>query len=154
MTRNIAGARTIGVAARESGVSAKMIRHYESLGLFAPAARSGGNYRLFTEDDMHTLRFIHRARGLGFSLEDISRLLDLWRDRERPSAEVKALAMRHVAVLREKVDGLVAMIDTLESLASRCHGDDRPDCPILDGLDGGDGDARHGTASAHERAGA
>lgn len=130
----MARTKTIGAAARESGVSAKMIRHYESLGLLAPAPRSDGNYRLFSDDDIHTLRFIHRARGLGFSLEDVGRLLDLWRDRERPSADVKALAMRHVGALRAKVRELEAMIGTLDGLARRCHGDNRPQCPILDDL--------------------
>ena len=137
----MAEAKTIGAAARESGVSAKMIRHYESLGLLAPAPRSGGNYRLFSDDDIHTLRFIHRARSLGFSLDDVGRLLDLWRDRDRPSADVKALATRHVAALRAKVRELEAMIGTLDGLARRCHGDDRPECPILEDL--GEGAAAH-----------
>lgn len=127
---------TIGEAARASGVSAKMIRHYEAIGLIGPAARSQAGYRHYGAADVHTLRFIHRARDLGFPLDEIARLLALWRDRARPSAEVRALALRHVAALEAKAASLQAMSATLRELAARCHGDARPDCPILDELAG------------------
>jgi len=124
----------ISDAARESGVSAKMIRHYESLGLLPPASRSDAGYRLYQERDIHSLRFIRNARDLGFSIADIQRLLALWHDKERPSAEVKALAQRHIAELEGKISQLQAMKSTLERLDRHCHGDARPDCPILSGL--------------------
>ncbi len=124
----------IGEAAAASGVSAKMIRHYEARGLIRPAGRSAAGYRQYGAADIHTLHFIRRARDLGFALPEIGRLLALWQDRGRPSAEVKALALRQVAALDAKAAALRAMSDTLRRLAVHCHGDDRPDCPILDGL--------------------
>ena len=121
----------IGEAARLSGVAAKTIRYYESVGLIGPAERSAAGYRVYGERDVQTLRFIHRARGLGFSVEDVGNLLALWQNKQRASAEVKALAARHVARIDEKVAELGAMRDTLVDLMARCQGDSRPDCPIL-----------------------
>jgi Cu(I)-responsive transcriptional regulator len=112
-----------------------MIRHYESIGLIAAPTRTENRYRHYTENELHQLGFIRRARDLGFSIEDIRHLLALWRDRGRPSAEVKAIALRHIAELDAKAASLAAMSRTLKHLASNCHGDDRPDCPILDALD-------------------
>jgi Cu(I)-responsive transcriptional regulator len=126
---------TIKDAALATGVSAKMIRHYESIGLITPPARTENRYRHYSEAEVHQLGFIRRARDLGFSIEDIRHLLALWRDRGRPSAEVKAIALRHIVELDEKAAALAAMSRTLKHLASTCHGDDRPDCPILDALD-------------------
>jgi len=126
---------TIKEASAATGVSAKMIRHYESIGLIAAPIRTESRYRLFSQTDLHELGFIRRARDLGFTVEDIRHLLALWRDRGRPSAEVKAIALRHIAALDEKAAALAAMSRTLKHLASNCHGDNRPDCPILDALD-------------------
>jgi Cu(I)-responsive transcriptional regulator len=123
----------IGDAAAASGVSAKMIRHYEAIGLIG-AARSGNGYRVYAERDVAVLRFIRHARDLGFGLEDIRRLLELWQDRARASAEVKRLALAHVAALETKADSLRSMAASLRHLAAHCHGDARPDCPILDDL--------------------
>ena len=123
----------IGDAAAASGVSAKMIRHYESIGLIA-AARSGNGYRVYADRDVAVLRFIRHARDLGFPLEDIRRLLMLWQDRGRASAEVKRLALAHVEALESKADSLRTMAASLRHLAAHCHGDSRPDCPILDDL--------------------
>lgn len=122
----------IGQAAEASGVSAKMIRYYEEIALIPPPARSQSGYRIYGEDDVHTLRFVRRARSLGFSVEETGALLALWRDRSRASADVKAMALKHVAELEEKAAALKAMAKTLRHLASHCHGDGRPDCPILD----------------------
>ena len=122
---------TIGDAAKDSAVSAKMIRHYESIGLLPRARRTDAGYRLYDETDVHTLRFIQRARSLGFPLETIRTLLALWRNRRRSSAQVKDLAQRHVTELERKVAEMQGMIRTLKHLAHNCHGDDRPDCPIL-----------------------
>jgi len=130
---------SIGAAAKASGVSAKMIRHYESIGLLTPAQRSNGNYRLYGSQDVHNLRFIHRARSLGFPLETIRELLALWRNRHRSSAQVKKLALSHVAGLEAKIAEMQEMAGALKHLAQHCHGDDRPDCPILEGLATGDG---------------
>lgn len=123
----------IGEAAAASGVSAKMIRHYEAIGLFS-ALRSANGYRVYDDRDVAVLRFIRHARDLGFPLEDVRRLLALWRDRQRASAEVKKLALAHVAALEDKARSLDAMAASLRHLAAHCHGDGRPDCPILDDL--------------------
>lgn len=124
----------IGQAAASSGVSAKMIRYYEATGLLAPAVRTESNYRTYGDDDVHALRFIRRSRDLGFSMEETAQLLALWRDRARSSAEVKAIAQAHVADLERRIRELEAMKRTLQTLAHACHGDNRPDCPILDDL--------------------
>ena len=125
---------TIGEAARLTGVSAKMIRWYEETGLLAPAARLESGYRTYGEADIHTLRFVRRARDLGFSVEAIADLLALWRDRGRPSAGVKAIALEQIALLRRRIAELEGMARSLERLSETCCGDDRPDCPILDDL--------------------
>lgn len=125
---------TIGEAARLTGVSAKMIRWYEETGLLAPAARLESGYRTYGEADIHTLRFVRRARDLGFSVEAIADLLALWRDRGRPSAGVKAIALGQIALLRRRIAELEGMARSLERLSETCCGDDRPDCPILDDL--------------------
>ncbi|MBD1554363.1 Cu(I)-responsive transcriptional regulator [Pseudomonas typographi] len=127
----------IGQAARRSGLSAKMIRYYESIGLLTPAQRSGSGYRLYGAADLHTLGFIKRARDLGFSLDEVARLLELWRDRGRASADVKALAYEHIATLNLRIAELASLRDTLQGLADHCQGDERPDCPILDELQAG-----------------
>lgn len=123
----------IGEAATATGISAKMLRHYEEIGLIS-ARRSMNGYRSYGMDDIAVLRFIRHARDLGFPLSEVRRLLDLWRDRGRASAEVKRLAMSHVAALEEKARALNAMAASLRHLAAHCHGDERPDCPILDDL--------------------
>jgi Cu(I)-responsive transcriptional regulator len=128
--------QTIGEAAKASGVSAKMIRHYESIGLLAQARRTDAGYRLYDDSDVHTLRFIHRARSMGFPLETIRQLLALWHDRRRSSATVKKLALTHVSSLEAKIVEMQAMVHTLKHLAHHCHGDERPDCPILEDLAG------------------
>lgn len=124
----------IGQASALSGITAKMIRHYETLGLIAPAARTQSNYRDFSTKDINDLRFIKRARALGFSMEEIGKLLSLWRDDSRPSREVKALAQGHIAALETRISEMQAMADTLHHLVKGCAGDDRPDCPILTDL--------------------
>jgi MerR family transcriptional regulator, copper efflux regulator len=124
----------IGQAAQASGVSAKMIRYYEEIGLVPKAARRESGYRDYEEADIHRLRFIRRARDLGFTVDQIGELLGLWADRSRASSNVKTLAMSHVEELRRKKAEIEGMIATLESLAQSCHGDDRPDCPILEEL--------------------
>ncbi|NEX91571.1 Cu(I)-responsive transcriptional regulator [Caulobacter sp. 17J65-9] len=121
----------IGQASKASGVSTKMIRYYESIGLVRPADRTDSNYRSFGPREVNELRFIRRARNLGFSVEEIGKLLSLWRDRERPSREVKAIAQSHVADLDARIAEMQAMADTLRELARCCAGDERPDCPIL-----------------------
>lgn len=126
----------IGEAAAASGVSAKMIRHYERIGLLPEAARSEAGYRRYDERDVHTLRFVRHARDLGFPLERIRDLIGLWHDRERPSRQVKALAREHLAAIDAKLAELQAVKATLERLVQCCHGDERPDCPILDSLAG------------------
>lgn len=124
----------IGEAAKRSGVSAKMIRYYESIGLIDAAQRTQAQYRIYEADDVHTLRFVRRSRHLGFSLDETRALLALWRDKSRASADVKQLAMSHVRALEAKAAELQAMADTLRHLAEHCHGDARPDCPILSDL--------------------
>ena len=126
----------IGQAARASGITAKMIRHYESVGLLPPAMRSDKGYRQYGEREVHVLRFIRRARDLGFSIKDISGLLSQWHDRQRPSRQVKALAQAHMQQLQRKIDELQSMRQTLEKLVQCCQGDERPDCPILQDLAG------------------
>ena len=129
-----AGFYNIGDAAKASGVSAKMIRHYESLGLLARARRTQAGYRIYDHADIHTLRFVRRARDLGFPIKTIDKLLGLWRNRRRSSADVRRVAGRHIVELDQKIDELQAMKRTLEQLVHDCHGDQRPDCPILDDL--------------------
>ena len=124
----------IGEAAKATGVSAKMIRHYELVDLFTPAYRTEAGYRKYAEKDVHTLRFIRRARDLGFSIEQIRELLALWLDRKRPSRQVKAFAQAHLQELERKLQELQAMKASLEHLVRCCHGDDRPECPIIDSL--------------------
>ena len=121
----------IGQASRATGVSNKMIRYYESVGLIRPADRTDSNYRDFGERDINELRFIRRARNLGFSVDEIGKLLALWRDRGRPSRDVKTVAEKHVADLDAKIAEMQSMADTLRHLAHCCAGDERPDCPIL-----------------------
>lgn len=121
----------IGQAAKISGISAKMIRYYETLGLIGPPRRSAAGYRLYTEQDIHTLLFIRRARALGFSMENIRELLQLWQDRSRKSSEVKQLASSHIETLNRRITELQSIVDTLQGLAACCAGDERPDCPIL-----------------------
>ena len=126
----------VGQAARATSITAKMIRHYESVGLLPPAMRSDKGYRQYGEREVHVLRFIRRARDLGFSIKDISGLLSLWHDRQRPSRQVKALAQAHMQQLQRKIDELQSMRQTLEKLVQCCQGDERPDCPILQDLAG------------------
>ena len=129
-----AGFYNIGEAAKRSGVSAKMIRHYESLRLLKKARRTESGYRVYDDKDVHTLRFIRRARDLGFAMTEIERLLGLWQDRHRASAEVRRVAQAHITALDQKIQELQSMKRTLETLVQHCHGDSRPDCPILDDL--------------------
>jgi MerR family copper efflux transcriptional regulator len=126
----------IGQAASASGVSAKMIRYYESIALIPPGRRSESGYRIYGENDLHALRFVKRARTLGFSLDQIRDLLSLWQNKERASADVKRIALGHVAELNQRIDELTEMRDTLQTLARCCKGNDRPDCPILQSLAG------------------
>ena len=127
----------IGQASRASGVSAKMIRYYEQTGLLPPAARTGSGYRVYATADVHQLRFVRRARDLGFSIAEIAALVGLWHDRQRASADVKRLAQAHVVELEKRIAALQDMRHTLQNLLQHCHGDERPDCPILDQLAGG-----------------
>jgi Cu(I)-responsive transcriptional regulator len=124
----------IGAAAKTSGVSAKMIRHYEEVGLLPRAKRTDSGYRVYDENDVHTLRFVRRGRDLGFSMKEIKQLLGLWRNRSRSSSEVKKLAENHIRELEAKIQELKAMTRALRSLSSNCHGDQRPECPILSDL--------------------
>lgn len=124
----------IGEAARHSGVSAKMIRHYEGIGLIPKAARTYSGYRTYLASDVHTLRFIRQARNLGFSIKQIDQLLSLWRNQRRPSSKVKTLALVHIEELDARIAEMQAMKHALTELAAHCHGDERPECPILDGL--------------------
>jgi len=129
----------IGEAAKRSGVNPKTIRYYESIGLIPTVDRSTGNYRRYGDGEVETLRFIARARSLGFSVEDVGTLLALYRDRKRASAEVKRIAGQHIAEIDRKVEELRAMRKTLAHLMAKCHGDERPDCPILEDLAGKSG---------------
>jgi len=138
----------IGQAAQASGISAKMIRYYETIGLIGPAERTGAGYRVYGENDLHTLRFVRRARGLGFSVEQTHELLTLWRDRGRASADVRRIALAHVDELERKAAELQQMADTLKHLARHCHGDQRPQCPILEELGGGAGTPAHACQAA------
>lgn len=126
----------IGQAADASGVSAKMIRYYEEIGLIRPPARTDSNYRVYRGDDVHVLRFIRRARTLGFSVEETGTLLALWQDKSRASGEVREIASVHIGALETKIAELQSMVGTLKHLVHCCHGDNRPDCPILDDLAG------------------
>ena len=128
------GSMNIGDAASASGVSAKMIRHYEKIGLIEPAGRSASGYRVYGANDVHTLRFICRARNLGFSVADIEQLLALWRNRRRASADVKVVANQHLRALQTKVTEIQGMIGALETLVNACSDDERPECPILGDL--------------------
>jgi MerR family transcriptional regulator, copper efflux regulator len=125
---------TIGEAAQRTGVPAKTIRYYESIGLLRPAARGENRYRTYGDKEVETLRFINRARALGFSLKEVDELLALYRDRRRPSRDVKRLALRHVEALDRKIEELTAIRNTVFELAEHCRGDERPECPILDDL--------------------
>jgi len=125
---------TIGDAARLSGVSAKMVRHYEGLGLLARVARTDSGYRQYGAADVHTLRFIKRARDLGFSMDEIAELLSLWQNRRRASASVRRIAQQHADDLAQRIAAMQEMQTTLQHLIHCCQGDDRPDCPILDQL--------------------
>jgi Cu(I)-responsive transcriptional regulator len=136
----------IGEASKASGVSAKMIRYYEQIGLIKPAHRTDSSYRIYVDNDIHTLRFIRRARDLGFSVEQMKVLLALWRDRSRASADVKAIALEQIAELERKAAAIAEMTKTLKHLARNCHGDDRPDCPIIEGFAEGMGAIDQGPA--------
>jgi Cu(I)-responsive transcriptional regulator len=139
----------IGQAADASGVSAKMIRYYESIGLIPKTARTEAGYRVYSENAVHTLGFIRRARDLGFSVEQISELLALWQDRDRASTDVKRIALEHVNLLEQKARELQEMATTLRHLAKHCHGDGRPECPIIERLAGDDGAQPPRTRSSH-----
>lgn len=140
----------IGTVAEGSGVSPKTIRYYESIGLIHPAVRGPNGYRTYAPVDMRTLNFIKRARSLGFSVEEVRDLLDLWRDKTRTSVAVKSLATRHLGALDRKIEELRSMRKVLADLVKRCRGDARPDCPILDDLEDDKG-VRHASALPIER---
>lgn len=125
----------IGEVAAMSEVNSKMIRRYEEQGIIPKAGRSLAGYRQYSEKDVHILRFVKRARELGFAMKDIKQLVGLWRNRSRPSAHVKSIALKHKTELEKKLKEIQAMLGTLNNLVEHCHGDDRPDCPILDELD-------------------
>lgn len=131
-----AGPWNIGEAARRSGVSARMVRHYEGLGLLPAVARTESGYRQYSEADIHTLRFVKRSRDLGFSMEEIAELVGLWHNRRRTSASVKRIAQKHLGELEQRIADMQAMQRTLSHLVHCCHGDARPDCPILEDLAG------------------
>jgi Cu(I)-responsive transcriptional regulator len=130
------GLLDIGRASKASGVSVKMIRHYEAIGLLKNVARTYANYRVYSENNAHTLRFIKRARSLGFAMQDVRQLLALWQNRSRPSAAVKKIAGGHMQDLKRRIVEMQSMVATLEHLTHNCHGDNRPDCPILEDLAG------------------
>ena len=146
----------IGQAASASGISAKMIRHYEEVGLLPRARRTDSGYRQYSQSDLHTLRFIRHARDLGFSIKQIGELVGLWQNRRRPSSKVKALAQAHIEALEGKAAEILSMKRTLEHLVRCCHGDDRPDCPILDTLGAPEGHAgasdKHSSSVAQQAA--
>ena len=129
----------IGAAATESGVTAKTIRYYESIGLISQPTRAENGYRHFSSHDIETLKFIQHARRLGFSVKDVGNLLELWRDKDRSSADVKAMALKHISDVEMRIGELESIRKTLIHLTDRCHGDDRPECPILEDLAGGEG---------------
>ena len=133
------GLLDIGRASEASGVSVKMIRHYEAIGLLKNVARTYANYRVYGDKDVHTLRFIKRARTLGFAMHDIRELLALWQNKSRPSASVKTIAGGHMQNLKRRIAEMQSMVATLEHLTHNCHGDQRPDCPILEDLAGFEG---------------
>ena len=143
----------IGEAAKASGVSAKMIRHYERGGLIPPAGRNPAGYRIYTEADVHRLRFIRRARDLGFSIAEIHDLLGLWSNRKRRSADVKRVAIAHMADLNQRIAAMRQMVEALEKLSACCAGDDRPECPILADLEGAASSCRLpvGAMTTHRR---
>lgn len=124
----------IGAAAKASGVNAKLIRHYESIGIIPKAARSESGYRTYSETDVHVLTFVRRARMLGFSIKEIKKLVGLWKNKSRASSEVKSLSMQHIEQMETKIFELQAMVKTLKHLSKNCHGDSRPECPILNNL--------------------
>ena len=136
------GPFNIGEAARLSGVSAKMVRHYESLGLLPAVSRTDAGYRQYTEREVHTLRFVKRSRDLGFSMSEIAELLALWQDRRRSNSEVRSIALKQLAELEQRMTEMGAMKRTLEYLVACCHNDQRPECPILDELAAEEGPAR------------
>ncbi|MDX1006579.1 Cu(I)-responsive transcriptional regulator [Sinorhizobium medicae] len=137
----------IGEASRASGVSTKMIRYYEQIKLITPAHRTESSYRTYGDNEVHTLQFIRRARDLGFSVEQMKTLLALWRDRSRASSDVRAIALQHIAELERKAAAIAAMTKTLKHLASHCQGDERPDCPIIEGFADTLGDTDPGIAA-------
>lgn len=124
----------IGEAARISGVNAKLIRHYEDIGIVPKASRNEAGYRTYTESDVHILSFVKRSRSLGFSMKEIKKLVSLWRNKSRASAEVKVMATKHISEMESKILALQDMVKTLKHLSKTCHGDHRPDCPILNDL--------------------
>lgn len=124
----------IGAAAKISGVNAKLIRHYEAIGIIPKASRSSAGYRTYSEADVHILSFVKRARNLGFSMKEIKKLVSLWKNKARASSEVKNLASKHIDEMERKIQELEAMVKTLKHLSKNCHGDGRPDCPILNDL--------------------
>lgn len=126
----------IGEAAKISGVNAKLIRHYESIGIIPKASRSAAGYRTYSEADVHILSFVKRARNMGFSMKEIKKLISLWRNKARASADVKTLALKHIDEMEKKIQELQEMVRTLKHLSKNCHGDNRPDCPILEDLAG------------------
>ena len=135
MTNSLRGGHfNIGEAARRSDVSAKMVRHYESLGLLPGINRTDSGYRQYTDKEVHTLRFIKRSRNLGFSMVEITELLKLWQNQQRSSLDVRNIAVKHIEDLNQRINQMLDMKRTLESLVACCHGNERPDCPILDEL--------------------
>ena len=133
-TPAIAWPVSISKAAQLAGISARMARHYETLNLLPHVGRTDSGYRLYSESDVHTLSFIRRSRDLGFSMEEIETLLNLWNDKQRASASVKEIAQKHIAALSERIAAMQSMQRSLQTLVHSCHGDHRPDCPILDNL--------------------